>query len=793
MYIFAAFISGIISFYILRFFPFLTAGSLITFSSFLVFRKKYIFIPVLAIGLIYAFVGYKPPLDRSVISGRQMVIDCITNGSPVELASGKFSNRVTVKKAADAATGEEINVINGKGATVMSPEGLRKNMSYEISARAGRDTGRLNPGILIRETISFDLETVNKSEIFPRNSIVAWFEDKREALNIYLRNNFNGDSGILLSAITTGEWSGMSEGLKDAFSATGLAHLLSISGTHFGLFSFLIFSISRLLIRAMPFSLLQRITIFLTPSQAAAILSLPFMIMYLLISGSSVPAVRSFLMINIFLFGLLIGRKGFWLNSILFAAFVICLWEPAAILGISFQLSFLAVFFIGLIFGDKKESPEDGKQAEDTRAKKGVMGRIFNASKNSLLLTLSVSAGTAPAVAYYFHYFSIISPLSNLIVTPFIGFVLVALSLFSAFVFIFTGYYPFQSLVSFASDISIKAVKAFAAMPFADIKTPAFPLIVILFFYAGVAAFFLGRLGYNWRFKRYSAASIAASVLFFFIYSLPFGKGLSVTYLDVGQGDSIVIETPDKKIITIDTGKTGRELDAYLKYLGKRELNAMIITHADDDHSAGASYIVNKFNVREIWDNGLLRYSDSFRNIPLRHLERGDLIKGQGFAMSVLHPYKGFYTFADSEAAEENNNSLVVRLTGSKDSFLFTADTAEEAEDDMTYLGKWIKSGVLKVSHHGSRFSTTEDFLKTVSPEIAIISVGKYNAYGHPHKDAIERLKGIKTYRTDRDGAIKITETSDGLKVKTYRDFQFEASKGMSAEWRNVKRLFMMW
>jgi competence protein ComEC len=234
-------------------------------------------------------------------------------------------------------------------------------------------------------------------------------------------------------------------------------------------------------------------------------------------------------------------------------------------------------------------------------------------------------------------------------------------------------------------------------------------------------------------------------------------------------------------------------LSAYLKYLGKREFDALVLTHGDGDHSAGAKYVTGKFRAKEIWDNGLLLYPDSLKNNSFRHLERGDVIEAAGFTVHVLHPYKGFYTFADNEAFSENNDSLVLKVTGRGKSFLFSADTAEEAEEDMLHLGKWLKSDVIKVAHHGSRTSTTDDFLNAVAPEIAVISVGRHNSYGHPTKETLERLNGTTLFRTDRDGAIKITEISEGLAVKTYRGFLFEKTRSISGELRNIKRLFAKW
>ena len=169
----------------------------------------------------------------------------------------------------------------------------------------------------------------------------------------------------------------MSDGMKDAFNSTGLAHVLSISGTHFGIFSVLLFGLFRLVIKFLPYSLLQRITLYVTPSQGAAALSLPFMLAYLALSGWSIPAVRSFIMISLFLIGLLIGRKRFWLNSLLFAAFVIVLWNPEALFSLSFQLSFLAVLFIGfsIDYEKDKEHPEvqESKGADEQK----ILPRFF--------------------------------------------------------------------------------------------------------------------------------------------------------------------------------------------------------------------------------------------------------------------------------------------------------------------------------------------------------------------------------------------------------------------------------
>jgi len=482
-------------------------------------------------------------------------------------------------------------------------------------------------------------------------------------------------------------------------------------------------------------------------------------------------------MINLFLLGLLIGRKGFWLNSLLFAAFVICVWDPSALLSVSFQLSFLAVFCIGLFLIEGQEIPKD----------QGFFRRTAVFLRGSVLLSLSASLGTALLVAYYFHYFSIISPLANFFITPLICFILVPLSLFSSFIFIFSGHYPLHAIVASLTDMALKGVKFFASVPFADVRVPAFPLIVIIIFYTGLITYYLS--GKKW----YTLALPLASGILCLLFLMQGRDTLSVTYLDVGQGDSSVIEGYNGKTIVIDAGRTGKELEGYLRYLGKRAVDALVITHADDDHAAGALHVMKKVPVREVWDSGLITYPDNLlRNAVHRSLERGDEVSTGNLTIRVLHPYRGFYTFGDNEAMAENNDSLVVRVAGQK-SFLFTGDSAQEAEEDMLQLGEWLKSDVIKVSHHGSRTSSTEDFLSAVSPGIAVISAGRGNPYGHPHGETLERFRGARIYRTDRDGAVKVRETPEGLNVKTFRELMFERVRDVSGEGRNVMRLFEKW
>jgi len=782
MYFFLPFLSGIGLFYSFQYLPASTVFIFIIFSLYLSSKKKFFLILIVLSGAVFAFLRYEPVKDTSYIGGREVAGRGIFESYPIETENGIFRQDFHIQTAVDIKTAETLKDLAGQRVTLFSYRGFDTGREWEITLRFQGDRKRLNPGTFGSNELRTNLVEVNSSGD-KRISLNSIIQEYRCRLSRYICENFHRDSASFIAAITTGMRTSMDEELRDAFNITGLAHILSISGTHFGLFSVFLFTLFRLSMRALPYRILQRMTIFLTPPQASALLCTPFMLAYLGLSGGSIPAVRSFIMISLFLLGLLIGRRGFWLNSLLFAAFLLALWEPEVILDLSFQLSFLAVLFIGFFVegmkGKKEEKREEGKE-----------GRILRYLKNALLLTLSATIGTAPLVAYHFHYFSLISPLSNLLVSPLIGFVLIPLSVVSAFLFLITGNYVFTPMVSALSDFSISIVRLLSHIPYAGIKVSAFPIIIVLLFFAGFLVYFLS--GKN----RYALVIPLVPIVFYLFLSIFEKKELTFTFLDVGQGDSFVVELPDGKTIVIDTGRTGRETASFLRYKGKKTIDAIVLSHIHTDHTGGLAYLLKKFRVKEIWDNGRLIYPEEFiddAKIKHRVLDRGDVVEGKGYSMYVFHPYPGFYTMYGSDNVVVNNDSVVLKIKGRNKSFLFTGDIEEEAEEDIVHLGRWLKSDVIKIPHQGSRSSAYKPFLEVISPQIAVISVGRDNPFGHPHQEMLEALNGSKIFRTDLDGAIKLRETENGIEIKTHKDYQFIRVRSFKEEIKNLKRLFETW
>jgi len=247
---------------------------------------------------------------------------------------------------------------------------------------------------------------------------------------------------------------------------------------------------------------------------------------------------------------------------------------------------------------------------------------------------------------------------------------------------------------------------------------------------------------------------------------------LTVKVMDVGQGDAILIQTPEQTIL-VDTGDTPTKskLASYIKSEGISVIDKLIITHPHADHIGGVQAVMDNFTIKQIYDSGQTATSNMYKQylltaqkkkIPFALLEAGGQLDiGGGIVLKVLAPEKPFISGSDSDL---NNNSIVLKLVFGSFSMLLTGDAEKESEDRMVkrFSGE-LKSTVLKVGHHGSSSSSSQVFLKAVSPEAAVISLGANNEYHHPHPSVLKRYdqQKIKVYRTDTQGTVAIT--SDGV------------------------------
>ena len=273
-------------------------------------------------------------------------------------------------------------------------------------------------------------------------------------------------------------------------------------------------------------------------------------------------------------------------------------------------------------------------------------------------------------------------------------------------------------------------------------------------------------------------------------------RELRVTVLDVGQGDSILVETPDHHSMLIDGGGVNgdREVDThnigmktvipYLHYRGIDRLDIVALTHPHSDHAGGLASVVNEMKVDSVLDGTTVDYTDASytafmdairaQGIPYKHAARGAHIDfGDGVTADVLNPPASGTPYGiDKTDKVINNYSAVIRLTYGKTHFMLDGDAESEAEQSMIESGDPVDADVLKCGHHGSNNASSDAWLDRVHPKFAAISCGRHNHFGHPGAETMARLTshGIRIFRTDKDGAIVFE--SDGNTVTAFKTIE---------------------
>ncbi len=471
--VFVSFIGGVALLKSAQYLPYLTAASSLVLFLVLFLKKKRLLIPVIIAGALFAHVRDKPLSAAPLQEGFPGKFPASFSGyaSPATRLSHTFSQIFHI-------TGftfpyDEIQLYAKKP--------LRGDKTYVIRAMVRPPVPRLNPGFP-NSALRPAADLLDASQTGP----APFAQRLRNKLDDYYMRNFPPEEAGLLMAITTGERIMIDERTRRDFSNCGLAHLISIAGLHFGMFSLAIFLLVTGFMRfILPLKALERLTLRIDPKQVAALICLPLLLGYLLLSGMRIPALRAFIMISFFLVGLLAGRRRAWPTTLWFAAFVLVLWRPDAILEASFELSFLSV----LIIGHLAEGFFDFRPAGESPARgRGILTAAKRYIFRTAVMSLSLAAGLAPLIAYYFNRVQLISPVANLVAVPVAGFLLVPLAVLSGFVYLAAGVYPLPFLSGWLGLAGIRLARFFSSIPGSSVPVPALPAGLVLIFYGFLAA-----------------------------------------------------------------------------------------------------------------------------------------------------------------------------------------------------------------------------------------------------------------------------------------------------------------
>ncbi len=618
------------------------------------------------------------------------------------------------------------------------------------------------------------------------------------------------DQAALVNGIVFGTQGQIERETWDLFSQTGIVHILSVSGLHVGLVVAGILALLKILR--------------LSPIYTAPVTTV-ILLFYALLCGLGPAVTRATFMALLFLWAYHLNRAYDWPTTLAVTAFISLLWRPLSLYDLGFQLSFAAtwgILYLGPLlnqFLNRFSAWPKGLRdtAWITTEPLGLSRReIFLAIRDTIWVTIAAQLGTLPLIIWYYNLFQPVSLLANIVAAPLTGLIL-ALGTSASFLGLIS--LPLAGLInastSFVIELFTGLVSFLRLIPGGIIYMATLPWYLVLawypFLFWGVNILSHKRKE-EIKEKRKAILKVKNKKIiylagFIFILVILGGtlisaknkdKELTVHFIDVGQGDSILIQTPQGKNMLLDTGGWREEfmrgegagnkvVVPYLRRLGIRKIDVLVLTHPDEDHVGGAKAVLENLPVKlmVISPIGLEPNKEATKLVPPEYIQLLNqaiqkkiplkVAKAGAFlpldpALTIkilnppLPPLKG--TRSDS-----NNASVVISLSYGKQRFLFTGDCDVEGQKWLLeHKRPYLRAQVLKVPHHGSRYFEA-DFLKAVNPKIAVISVGARNNFGHPDQATLDLLarRKIIIYRTDLDGAIILNTDGTNIWLKTGR------------------------
>ncbi len=586
-----------------------------------------------------------------------------------------------------------------------------------------------------------------------------------------------GEEGPLLASLTIGTKSLLDPEVKEMFQNAGISHILAISGLHISIVGSVIFK------------LMKRVGIRI---RTAAVTSSVFVFFYASSISDSVSCRRALVMYLILMASDIVGDGTDTITSLSIVSVYICLSDPLAVGQTAFALSFAAVFLLAMTALPATECYRSFCVLRWENRHKELKGNRYKPTAkddlvSSIIFSFFIQISMAAISAKFFYNFPLLSCLLNVVILPFLPYVL-CLGLSGGLVGL--AFPSLAKVILFPCHLILywyeMASSSYSDLPFTDIVTGDIPLIKIvlcLLIVYTVSRIFRheSRRMFIRRFtripwqknevfplfgsKKSSAAICLLSFSVICLLAFPAQHDEAVM-LDVGQGDGLMITTADGKAFMIDGGSTtessvGKNIILpSLKYRGMNRVEGWFITHLDEDHVSGIKELIEKdFSIGNVWLSEHIEKDEKLEqflalcqthDVEVSCLEGGDSLSCKYFTMETIFPDKR------SDFSGENENSLVTLITVNPGSetpvkLLTTGDIGEEQEKYILshHRNKLKKSSpketlILKSAHHGSNYSSCEEWLSALKPDLTLISAGKGNRYGHPGRDTMKRLRELK-------------------------------------------------
>jgi competence protein ComEC len=583
----------------------------------------------------------------------------------------------------------------------------------------------------------------------------------RKYIDRQIRTLHSAETASLLRGLLLADRKEIDKETKTQFINSGVVHVLAVSGLHVGFIALIIIL------------LFGRFNIYIR-----SLLTIIGLITFMLLTGVPPSVFRATVMAVVIIVAFLTNRTTNIFNSLAIAALIILIVNPYEIYSPGFQLSFSAVLAIGAIY----------PRISFAVNKLSIKSKIIRYFLLFFGVSLSAQLGTLPFTVLYFGKISVIALFSNLIVIPVIGLIIalaITTLLINSFLPAVASFYAVTN--DTITGLILSFINYTGGLSYSHIKIPAYSVYDAIIFYLFLI-FFLQIAG-KIKLKIVYTLVLIFTIANVYIFSslddeplLPDNK-LSVLMIDVGQGDAILIKTPDNKTILIDAGLAAFYFDygesiilPLLDYVGIDKVDYGLVSHLDLDHYGGYVSLILDDRIMEIYKPAI----DTTLEMDIRF---ENFLREEGLKINYYDSQKlifdncRMYFLSNKETNEvynlsSNNRSCILKVVYGNCSFLFTGDAESSVENILINdYQDFLDVDVLKIGHHGSKTSTSEKFFNYTSPDYALISAGIKNKFGHPHSSVIARLNDnkVKTYRTDESGAVLLTCDGENIAIKEWR------------------------